>query len=248
MNLLANLCFSAFLCSPYVAIVASLRAIDLTLKHGNSTASPFGFMIYGASLCAIFKNYTIGRKFGDLPLTANDRFGTPALVPKLLLLYGAGISIWTEHLHKGLDIHRRGVKTALETGDTNYAVYHIQSVLIVLIAGGAPLDNVSAECERYFQFVKNSGDAGALNYLWSVRYYVHGLQGDAADLRQAAPAEFDEAGHVAKMEQDGIQIILLRHFLLKLRLRYTMGDIQGALTAAKAGEKLLHYHLGTLYG
>ncbi len=246
MNLLANLCFSAFLCSPYVAIVASLKAIDLTLKQGNSTASPFGYMIYGASLCAIFKNYAIGRKFGDLALTTNERFGTPALVPKLLLLYGAGISIWTEHLHKGLDIHRRGVKTALETGDTNYAVYHIQSVLIVLIASGAPLDTVSAECERYFNFVKNSGDTGALNYLWSVRYYLHGLRGEAADAPEAAAFEFDEARHVAKMEEDGIQIILLRHFLLKLRLFYTMGNIKGALTAAKAGEKLLHYHMGTL--
>ncbi|HMA86621.1 MAG TPA: ATP-binding protein, partial [Desulfosalsimonadaceae bacterium] len=171
---------------------------------------------------------------------------TPALEPKLLLLYGAGISVWTEHLHKGLKIHRRGVKTALETGDTNYAVYHIQSVLIFLIASGAPIDNVSAECERYFQFVKNSGDAGALNYLWSVRYYLHGLQGEGADVPEAVTAEFDEARHVAKMEKDGIQIILLRHFLLKLRLLYTIGDIKGALVAARAGEKLLHYHLGTL--
>lgn len=246
MNLLINLCFSAFLCSPYVAIVSSLRVVDLSLKFGNSKASPFGYMIYGASLCAVFRNYEKGRRFGDMALTANDRFGAPALTPKLLLFYGAGISIWTEHINKGLQVHRRGVKTALETGDTNYAVYHIQSVLIFLIVSGAPLDGVASECKKYFQFVKNSKDIGALNYLRSVRYYTRRLGGEDAGQSTGDAEPFDEARHIANMEKDGIQIILLRHFLLNLRLFYIMGDIKGALEAAEAARKLLHYHLGTI--
>lgn len=246
MNLLSNLSFSAFLCSPYVAIAACLKAVDLTLKFGNSKASPFGYIIYGASLCAVFRNYETGRKFGDLALTANAEFGTPALTPKLLLFYASGISVWTEHLNRGLEAHRQGVKTAFETGDTNYAVYHIQSVLIFLIASGAPLDLVTEECERYFQFVKRSNDIGALNYLISVRYYARCLKGEAAAPGSDADNAFHEDRHIANMEKDGIQIILLRHFLLKLRVLYVMGDIKGALGAAEAGIGLLHYHMGTL--
>jgi len=246
MNLLSNLSFSAFICSPYVAIAACLKAVDLTLKFGNSKASPFGYIIYGASLCAVFRNYETGRKFGDLALTANAKFGTQALTPKLLLFYASGISVWTEHLNKGLEAHRKGVKIAFETGDTNYAVYHIQSVLIFLIASGAPLDIVAEECERYFQFVKKSNDIGAINYLLSVGYYIRCLKGETAAPESSADKEFHEDRHVANMEKDGIQIILLRHFLLKLRLLYVMGDIKGALEVADAGLGLLHYHMGTL--
>lgn len=246
MNLLVNLSFSAFLCSPYFAITACLKLVDLTLKYGNSKPSPFGYVVYGASLCAVFKDYNAGRKFGDLALAANDRFGTPALTPKMLLFYGSGISIWTEHIDKGLDIHRRGVKTALETGDTNYAVYHIQSVIIFLIVGGAPVDSVVEECEKHFHFVKNSKDVGALNYLRSVMYYARELQGKAAGTRGGEGGAFDEGRHVENMRKDGIQIILLRHFLLTLRLRYIMGDIKAALGAAEECVKRLHYHLGSL--
>ncbi len=246
MNLLINLCFSAFLCSPYVAIVSSLKVVDLSLKFGNSKASPFGYMIYGASLCAVFRSYEAGRRFGDMAIAANESFGSPALIPKMLLFYASGISIWTEHIHKGLEAHRKGVKTALETGDTNYAVYHIQSVLIFLIASGTPIDIVVEECEKYFQFIKKYNDIGALNYLRSVRYYTLRLRGEPADSGTATDNSFDEGRHIENMEKDGIQIILLRHFLLKLRLLYIMGDIKGALDAAEAGLKMLYYHLGTI--
>lgn len=246
MNILIHLCFSAFLCSPYFAVIASLKVIAYTLKYGNSTASPFGYMVYGASLCAIFKNYTEGRRFGDLALKANEAFGTPALTTKLLLLYGSGISVWCDHVGHGLQCHRQGVKTAMETGDINYAVYHVQSVVIFLLASGAPLDTVAAECSRFYEFVENSGDAGALNYLISVRQFVRALKGETPDACRMNDEKFDEARHRAKMENDAIGIILLRHHLLNLRLRYIMGDAEGAVAAGAAAQKLLHYHLGTL--
>jgi len=240
MNILVNLCFSAFLCSPYFAIIASLKVIDITLRHGNSKASPFGYMVYGASLCAIFRKFEKGFRFGQLATAANAAFGTPALTTKLLLLQGSGISIWCEPIAMGLDCHRQGIKSALEVGDANYAVYHIQSVLIFLIASGAPLDSVAGECEKYFKFVENSKDIGALNYLVSVRWFIGCLKG-TVDLRR-----LDEKEHVARMEADAIPVILLRHHLLKLRLLYLMGDAEGALAAADAGRRLLHYHMGTL--
>lgn len=246
MNILINSCFSAFLCSPFFAIVASLKVIDITLRHGNSKASPFGFMVYGVSMAAIFKKYKEAFRYGQLAMKANETFGSGSLTAKLLLIYGSGISIWCEPIEKGLESHRQGVKSALEAGDTNYAVYHIQSVVIFLIASGAPLDAAGGECDKYFKFVKNSKDTGALNYLISARRFVRALQGKTADPRSMDGDDFDEKEHIVRMEADAIPVILLRHHLLKLQLLYIMGDAEGALAAAEAGRKLLHYHLGTL--
>ncbi|MGM0452952.1 MAG: AAA family ATPase [Thermodesulfobacteriota bacterium] len=246
MNILIHLCFSAFLRSPYFAITASLQVIDFTLKYGNSPAAPFGYMIYGAATCAIFKNHDTGKQFGDLAFRANEAFGSPALTPKLLLFYGSGISIWCEPIQKGLAHHQQGIKSALETGDTNYAVYHIQSVIIFRMASGAPLDSVEDECRRYHEFVRNSGDAGALNYLISARQFVRCLTGKTAHGHTMEDADFAEARHCSNMEKDAIPVILLRHHLLKLRLHYIMGDRQKALQAGAKVKKLLHYHLGTI--
>ena len=246
MNLLINLCFSAFLCSPYFAIVASLKVIDYTLKYGNSKASPFGYAVYGATICAIFKKYEAGERFGQLALTANERFGSPALIPNLMLIYGMGTSVWNHHLTDGLECHRLGIRTALEAGDINYAGYHIQSALIFLIASGAPLDMVAGEYERYVKFIENTRDIGALNYLISVRQFVKCLRGETHAPNRMDDDDFDEARHIEQMTQDGIPVILLRHYLLNLRLQYIMGDIDGALRMGAACRKLLHYHIGTL--
>ncbi len=246
MNLLINLCFSAFLCSPYFAIVACLKVIDYTLKYGNSKASPFGYAVYGATICAIFRQYEAGERFGQLALTANERFGSPALIPKLMLIYAMGICVWKHPLSKGLECHRLGIRTALESGDTNYAGYHIQSVLIFLIAAGVPLDVVYGEYERYIKFIENTKDIGALNYLISVRQFVKCLKGKTDAPDRMDDADFNEERHVAQMKQDGIPMILLRHYLLRLRLQYVMGDIKGALETGSECRKLLHYHIGTL--
>ncbi|NOY70032.1 MAG: AAA family ATPase [Deltaproteobacteria bacterium] len=246
VDILANLCFSAFLCSPYLAIVASLKVLSYTLKFGNSEASAFGYMVYGASLCAIFKNFSAGSRFAKLAFSVNEKFGSPPMLPKLLLLYGSGISVWNKHIKKGIDCHRQGVKTALAGGDINYAGYHIQSVLIFLVISGAPLKTVLSEYERYGKFVENTGDTGAINYLVSVRQFAKALLGKTAGAALMDDEDFDETRHIRGMNENGIPMILLRHYLLKLRLLYIMGIIDGAVDMGAACEKLLYYHIGTI--
>jgi len=245
-DILANLCFSAFLCSPYLAIVASLKVLDFTLKFGNSDASAFGYMVYGASICAVFRNFRAGARFAKLAFAVHDKFRNPALLPKILLIYGNGISVWNEHIKKGIECLRRGMKTALSCGDINYAVYHIQSVIIFLLISGAPLSTVMEEYERNRRFIENTGDVGAVNYLVSVRQFVKALYGKTEGPGRMDDEEFDESRHIRIMEENGIPIILLRHYLLKLRLLYITGMIDEAVEAGKACEKLLYYHMGTI--
>nr|MDA3897107.1 ATP-binding protein [Desulfobacteraceae bacterium] len=246
LKILTNLTFSAFLCQPYLAPYLGLKIFKLTLKYGNSFFSPFAYVIYGASLCGIFRDYNTGYKFGKLSLKANKKFGGAEMTAKLLLYFGTVINIWTNHMHQGIAHNRRGVKTALETGDINYTVYHIQSLLMFLTAGGKRLDEIAEECDRYYKFVERSKDSGALNYLISLKQFAKCLKGKTFHHCSLDDKHFKETLHIKNMERDDIKIILFRHYLIKLRLLYITGDHEGALKAAHRCKSLQQYHIGAI--
>ena len=246
LKMMMNVSLSAYFCQPYLASYLALNIFKMTLKHGNSDVSPFAYVIYGSALCAIFKDYETGHKFGKLALKANDRFGGPQMTSKVLLYYGNAINIWHSHMRQGIDSTRTGIKSALETGDFNYAIYHIQMLIVFMLAGGKPLDEVAEECDRYYEFVEQSQDIGALNYLISVRQFIKCLIGMTYDHFSLTDDRFDEIQHIKNMEKDDIKIILCRHYLIKMRLLYIMGDFDGALIAANKCAALKHYHIGTI--
>jgi len=246
LEMMMNISLSAYFCQPYLASFLALTIFKMTLKHGNSNVSPFAYVIYGAALCAIFKDYDTGHKFGKLALKANDRFGGPQMTAKVLLYYGNAIDIWTGHMRRVIDSTRDGIKSALETGDFNYAIYHIQMLIVLMSACGKPLDEIAEECDRYYEFVEQSQDVGALNYLISVKQFIKCFIGMTYDHHSLNDDQFQEIQHVENIEKDDIKIILCRHYLIKMRLLYIMGEYDGALIAANRCAALKHYHMGTI--
>lgn len=246
LNMLMNLSLSAYFCQPYLATWLALKIFKLTLTHGNSNVSPFAYVIYGSALCAVFKNYQAGYRYGRLALSANEKFGGPDMTAKLMLYFASAIDVWTHPVQQAAGHIRTGIKSALDYGDLNYAVYHIQSLIIFLTISGETLDRISDECDRYFEFVEQSKDTGALNYLISIRQFVKCLKGQTLNTFSMDDDLFIEKQHLANMEADDIKIILFRHHLIKLRLLYIMGDYSGALAAAGRCKALAFYHMGTV--
>ncbi|RJP76512.1 MAG: GAF domain-containing protein [Desulfobacteraceae bacterium] len=246
MTLLMNISFSAYLCNPYLIVIVALQIIDRTMKYGNTHASSIGYMIYGAILCAIFKQYERGNRFGNLGLQIQEKFGRAETNSKIFLYYGMGICPWQHPIHIAIKSNRNGLANALETGDCNWAVYHIQSILIFLFAQGTPLAEIYSECESYYDYIAGTKDSAALNYLISLKQVIQCLKGHTQNEFSLDDHDFSEENHVRKIIGENIHIILLRHYLLKMRLLYIMGDMDEALRPAMLCEGLLQYHLGTI--
>ena len=246
LKMMMNLSLSAYFCQPYLASYLALDIFKITLKHGNSNVSPFAYVIYGAALCAIFKSYDTGYQFGDLALKAKNKFGGTQMTAKVLLYFANGITIWTRHINQVIALNREGLKSARDAGDLNYTIYHIQSLIFSMFAGGKPLDEIAEECNRFFEFVEQSHDIGALNYLISVIQFIKCIKGGTVHIHSLNDEHFSETQHIRNMQNDGIKIILCRHHLIKLRLLYIMEDYEGALKEAKNCAALQHYHMGTI--
>ncbi len=246
LEMMMNVSLSAYFCQPYLASYLALDIFKMTLRHGNSGVSPFAYVIYGAALCGIFKDYAAGARFGELALKAKNRFGGAQMNAKVLLYFSNGIIIWHRPIGQVIELNREGLKSARDTGDLNYTIYHIQSLIFSMFAAGKPLDEIGEECDRYYEFVEKGGDIGALNYLISVNQFIKCLKGDTSHIHSLDDDHFSESQHIKNIESDDIKIILCRHHLLKLRLLYIMEDYEGALKEAKKCAALHTYHIGTI--
>ncbi len=246
LEMMMNLSLSAYFCQPYLASYLALNIFKMAIRHGNSTVSPFAYVIYGAALCAIFKDYNTGYQYGELALKAKNKFGGPQMTAKVLLYFANAITIWSRPVNQVIALNREGLKSARETGDLNYAVYHIQSLIFSMFAGGKTLDEILEECDRFYEFVEQTHDIGALNYLISVIQFIKCFKGKTVHIHSLNDEQFSETRHIKDMQTDDIKIILCRHHLIKLRLLYIMEDYDGALKEAKNCAALRHYHMGTI--
>lgn len=245
LKMLLDLAFSVYMCNPHRMLAIAAKIVELTFRHGHSPAAGVGFIIFSAALCAGLGDYRRGVALGTLALEHSDRNGKgPAT--QVLFYYAVAVSHWQRHLQVGIDLCRQGLHHAIENGDLNFAGYHIQSILIFLFASGAPLDKVEAECAKHADFIVNSKDRSAYNYVCSLRQTIKCLQGQTSGPNSLDDRDFREAVHIQRMINQNVQSVLLRHYLLKMQLLYMMGDIRGAAEVAHFCARRIDYHIGTI--
>jgi predicted ATPase/signal transduction histidine kinase len=246
MKILLDLSFSIFLIDPKHYLMLVIRIFELTLKFGNSPTASLGYAIYGGYLCARFQDYELGDHLGRLAIDLNEKLGQLESHSKILLYYGAGICFWRHPMREAIGYNRQGLALALESGDLNFAVYHIQSTVIFQFACGIPLEEIENECDRHFDFIKESKDRGAINYLTSLRQSIKCLRGETKNHLSLDDEVFVESHHLQQLLHDDVKTVLLRHYVLKLQLSYIMEDLEGAWEMAQRAIRIISHHAGTV--
>lgn len=246
LKMLLDLTISIYIWNPYRLLGIASKIIELTFKFGKSPAACVGYAIYGAAVCASLGKYRLGHDLGTMALEATETFGQMGVGAKVLFYYAVAISHWRRHLQVSMKCCHQGLDQALKDGDLNFAGYHIQYILVFLFACGATLAAVDAECAKHMDFIVNSKDSGAHDYVVSLRQTIKCLKGRTHHPTSLDDDRFREAVHVQRMINQDIQIVLLRHYLLKLQVLYLMGDVDGALQAARLCARRIDYNLGTI--
>ena len=118
------------------------RMANLSLEHGNSDGSCFGYVWVGGVLGAHFGDYRAGFRFGQLSLDLVEKHGLSRFKARTYLGLGCYVIPWTRHLHTALSLLRRAFDTAQETGDLTFAAYSRTKRAANLLASGEPLSEV----------------------------------------------------------------------------------------------------------
>ncbi|MFW6415155.1 MAG: diguanylate cyclase, partial [Thermodesulfobacteriota bacterium] len=246
LKLLMNCINSAFFSDKNKFAYFILKAFQINLTYGNCFISPFVFFTYGAIYVTGLKKYKTGIEFADIALQINKEYFDPTVKTRLYCLYGVSMSIWKEHLYNSLDYLDQALKLAFQNGETRYAVYTQQSIVFTMLALGSALNELEDFSNKYFDFIMQSRDKGAISYNLTVRQLINALKDKTRGRTSLDDEEFDEAGHVEKMLAEDIPIVNHRHYLHKAMLCYLFNELEAALENIQISDRYLESSGGTI--
>ena len=131
------------------------RIINLSLEHGHTDGSCFGYVYSNLALGACFGDYRTGFRFAKLGFDLMESRKLFRFKPRVYLGFALSNS-WVKHLSASHAVLRRAFEAAREAGDLVFMGYALRTLLTNLIAGGAPLAETESEAERALEFARKS--------------------------------------------------------------------------------------------
>jgi predicted ATPase/signal transduction histidine kinase/GAF domain-containing protein/tRNA A-37 threonylcarbamoyl transferase component Bud32 len=246
-NLLATMDILAVLTTPAVysninlLALVSTRLVNLSLIHGNSKPSCFGYLYFGEEvLGASLGNYTIGYQLGKLACDLADKYGVVTDRPRIYVLFGGRVAPW----RKKFDFARKWIEeagdAAVQVGDIESVCYRWVLRVANLLSSGAPLKQVQSEVEAgmeytgkaHFLFVQLAMN-GHLRLILSMR----GLTSELGSFNDSC---FNECTFEQKLaEAPGIAIATCCYRTYKLQSRFLAKEYEAAIELSAAVERVL---------
>ena len=233
IGLLASISASAYMADQGLFALLVLRIVRLSLEHGNSRLSAFGYVIYGVLLAAALDDPATGREFGQLAVELSARFRDPMLHARVRYLRAGLIDQWTRGARAGVAELTEAYKGLMESGDWIYAGHCLIVRLWRRVAVGDPLPEILAENRRFIEFLETKKDPDSLQMFLGAHRTLLALTG------AEEPPPMPAATGRGTRRQAYLKLAAAeRHYLLR----------QPAEALAKAEEMvpLLPLHLGPL--
>ena len=124
LGILTSLWAPAYLAGNQVLTrLISARMVRLSLEHGNTEDSAYGYVTHAITVGPVRKDYESAYAWGLLALDVNDRFGGTRRRAKIHQQFQAHVNLWRRPLETCIPHAREARQSGLETGDFTYAGY-----------------------------------------------------------------------------------------------------------------------------
>ncbi len=187
--LLASILVSAYQVNPNLMGLLVLQMLTLSLEHGNSPLSAFGYASYGIILVAALDNPKAAYEFAQLAIALTNRLENPVLHTRVRYVSAAFISHWTHSFSETLPELTETYKRMLENGEQLHAGHCISIRQHQRMASGTSLQELIAEHEKLLDILVNK-DPGTYNGMLEQYRFVHALMGKAQP-EHSQPPESD---------------------------------------------------------
>ena len=247
LALLSLLTPACFYTSLTLFCVGLITHVNLSLKHGHTADSSFGYVSYGFLLIALFDQITVGHEFGRLGLALNERFQNTQLTCQLHIVFANGLH-YSRPLREVLEVNRKGYLAGLESGDFNYLGYGSYAATVDRIVLGDDMSAVAADLEQFLRIATRAKVAASVQLQTIARQVIANLQGETTSPGSLSGADFDEVEFRAQLEAEVQPPILCRYYIFKSWIHYLHGDYYNALAEGERAERMLSAIAGLFEG
>jgi PAS domain S-box-containing protein len=240
VSLLLQAMNCAFAARPAFHPLITLKAVNLSLQHGNTENSSFAYGNYALMLVSIIGDIPTAVEFSEMSLALNDKFGNRRLNGKLLHLYGAHVNFWRCHIASNLPILERATAACLEAGDLVFAGNIAFNAVWQTIEKGAALEDVQTLSEKYAALARESHNDAVHELIRVERQFVVSLRGKTAETLKLTDDTFDEAACFVAIIKSNFGCAIGVYHIIKVMLAFLDGRHTDALEAAQRAEAVLN--------
>ncbi len=213
-----------------------LKAVNLTLEHGNSPESAFTYAAYGMLLCGVLDDPALGLEYGRLAVQMNEQFDDIALKSRVIYVYGMFIHHWSHHWSSMTPWFLRGIESGYQSGDLLYLAYSAQDCIIW--DPKLDLETAAREQRKYLAVVKDTGYRDSFDSGTLFLQLQRNLLGDTLHALTLSSTDFDEDACVAGMTAREFMTGVANFHIYRAEIHVFYGDWAGALEHVVQVERL----------
>ncbi|MBD2077090.1 AAA family ATPase [Phormidium sp. FACHB-592] len=227
---------AAYMAVPQLYPLLVLKALNFSLRHGNSSMSPLTYSQYGVYLCTN-GDAEAGYRGGQLALRLLEQFDAYTLKCKVYFLFSAFIKHRKEPIRETVNVLLEAYQSGFAVGDIEFACYSVSFHYMHLFFVGESLGFVAQKQAQYLELMTKLKQEFQIIFIGIWRNFVLGLMGDLAESYRLEGEQFDEVGVIGYFtETNNYQSLFFVHHT-KSVLSYFLQDYAQAAISAELAEK-----------
>lgn len=238
IRLLSVLGPPAYFSAPDILPFIVARLANLSIVHGPSEYSAYGYTFYGGLQNRRTGDYETGYAFGRLALALARRFENRGEESRTAQVFGLIVNPWKAPLRTSMPLLREGCQAGLESGELLYVALTLCAILITALPLGIPLAELEADVEASLEFSDRHHNRTNRELTLPYRQIVRCLTGRTAGPSSFEDGEFNESRYLEDDAKDNLTAIGF-YWINRLQAAYLAGDYQTArMSAAEAAKSL----------
>lgn len=218
--------------------------VDLSVKHGNSPLSPFGYGSYAITLTSVLGDIRSGELFAKTALDTMNNLRAETHLAKVYFVVYVFIEHWTKHLASCceplLEAYQSGMKTGNLVGATWSAFYRLLWGYYI----GRPLVDVEREASTHSSIFEQLKQRAAHRRCDMLRQVLLNLMGRTEDPVIFGGEAYADSEITALSERGDDATSRFFYHSSKLFLAYLFGRIEDALRHGDSAKPFLASVMG----
>lgn len=227
----------AYFLSPTLLGLVSLKQVNISLEHGNSASSSYGYMTYAMFIATTFGRYEEAYEYGWLALELNKKFDHPELVCKLNELFSVFLSFYCKPLRGTLEYLDRAYQAGLALGDFTYLSYTAAMIGVHKMSLGEELGGLGAEVDRFLVLMHRTNDAVGTAFHKATRRGIQSLTDRTHRRDELGDESLEEKEFCKALGAGGLEMVASWYYTLKAQILLLHESYASALSMADEAEQ-----------
>ncbi|MEM8505750.1 MAG: AAA family ATPase [Cyanobacteria bacterium P01_D01_bin.1] len=224
MRILQILFYSAWLNSqPMLSLLAVTKMTVLSLRHGHTEMSPFGYVGYGMTAVVLLNDYEMGYRIGEMAVRLCEQFDNADVRSMTNFLFAADVQSWSRPIRQADRYFEAAYRYGMEAGNWLTVSFMMMLSGSDRLTYGKNLNDLYAIVQTHAGFLLRVKSLTNLDiYQAAVVQPIRQLLGLTYAPSAFDDGDFNESHYVETYRADGFALAWF--YAVKIRHAYLLGQ------------------------